>query len=284
MTRPCFIAEVSSNHNLSLNRCKKIIKEAKNSGFEAVKFQLFKIESLFHQSILKKSKLHRQRKKWELPLDFIPHLKKECIKNKIKFGCTPFYLNAVDQLNPYVDFFKISSYEILREDLLIKCAKTKKPIIISTGMANFKEVSKAIKILKLNGAKKIYLLHCVSEYPANYKNLNLNSINFLREKFKIPVGWSDHTRDELVIKEIIDFYKVNIIEFHIDLDTKGYEYKQGHCWLPNQIKRIINFYNNRKIIKGFKFKKPSEGELLERDWRADPSDGLRPLKKIRNNG
>ena len=272
MTRPCFIAEVSSNHNLSLNRCKKIIKEAKNSGFEAVKFQLFKIESLFHQSILKKSKLHRQRKKWELPLDFIPHLKKECIKNKIKFGCTPFYLNAVDQLNPYVDFFKI------------KCAKTKKPIIISTGMANFKEVSKAIKILKLNGAKKIYLLHCVSEYPANYKNLNLNSINFLREKFKIPVGWSDHTRDELVIKEIIDFYKVNIIEFHIDLDTKGYEYKQGHCWLPNQIKRIINFYNNRKIIKGFKFKKPSEGELLERDWRADPSDGLRPLKKIRNNG
>lgn len=284
MLKPYFIAEVSSNHNLSLNRCKRIIQEAKNSGFDAVKFQLFKIEGLFHESILKKSKSHRQRKKWELPLYFIPQLKKECAKNKIKFGCTPFYLSAVDELKPYVDFFKISSYEILWEDLLIKCAKTKKPIIISTGMANFKEVSNAIKILKLNGAKKIYLLHCVSEYPANYKNLNLNSINFLREKFKIPIGWSDHTRDALIIKEIIDFYKVNIIEFHIDLDTKGYEYKQGHCWLPNEIKKITNFYNNKKVIKGFKFKKPSEVEILERDWRADPSDGLRPLKKIRDHG
>lgn len=284
MLKPYFIAEVSSNHNLSLNRCKRIIQEAKNSGFDAVKFQLFKIEGLFHESILKKSKSHRQRKKWELPLYFIPQLKKECVKNKIKFGCTPFYLSAVDELKPYVDFFKISSYEILWEDLLIKCAKTKKPIIISTGMANFKEVSNAIKILKLNGAKKIYLLHCVSEYPANYKNLNLNSINFLREKFKIPIGWSDHTRDALIIKEIIDFYKVNIIEFHIDLDTKGYEYKQGHCWLPNEIKKITNFYNNKKVIKGFKFKKPSEVEILERDWRADPSDGLRPLKKIRDHG
>ncbi len=127
-----FISEISSNHNSNLKRILKLINVSSKIGFDIVKFQLFKIDKLFSKEILFKSKNHRDRKKWELKEKYIPILAKECKKNKIKFCVTPFYLEAVDIIKPYVDFIKIASYEILWEDLLIKCAKTKKPIIIST--------------------------------------------------------------------------------------------------------------------------------------------------------
>ena len=135
-----FIAEVSSNHNQSFDRCKKFVELASKIGCYAVKFQLFKIEELFSNEILSKSKLHRERKDWELPLNYLEPIYKICKQNNIKFACTPFYLNAVDELNPYVDFFKIASYELLWDDLLIKCAKTGNHIIISTGMATTKVI------------------------------------------------------------------------------------------------------------------------------------------------
>ena len=106
-----FIAEVSSNHNRNLKRCKKFIDIASDIGCYGIKFQLFKIEKLFHSKILKKSKKHRDRKKWELPTEFIPILSKYSRKKGLKFGCTPFYLEAVKFLKPYVDFYKIASYE-----------------------------------------------------------------------------------------------------------------------------------------------------------------------------
>ena len=82
-----------------------------------------------------------------MPLKFVPKISRYCKKKNIKFGCTPFYIDAVKELKPYVDFYKISSYEILHKELLVQCAKTKKPVIISTGMANFSEVKEATKKL-----------------------------------------------------------------------------------------------------------------------------------------
>ena len=125
-----FVAEISSNHNQSFERAVALIDSAISSNFNAVKFQLFKIEELFSYEILRKSKKHSERKKWELPLKFIPKLSKYCKSKKIQFGCTPFYLNAVRELIPYVDFLKISSYEILWDKILIECAKSTKPIIL----------------------------------------------------------------------------------------------------------------------------------------------------------
>ena len=121
-----FISEVSSNHLKNLSRIKKFIKVSKDIGCYGVKFQLFKVDQLFRPEIIKKYPDILRRKKWELPIEFISQISKECKKNKIKFGCTPFYLDAVDLLKKKVDFFKISSYEILWDDLLKKCAKTKK--------------------------------------------------------------------------------------------------------------------------------------------------------------
>ena len=277
-----FIAEISSNHNRDLKRCYKFIDLCSKLNFYAVKFQLFKIDKLFHKKILKKSKNHRDRKKWELPIDFINKISNYCKKKKIKFGCTPFYLDAVDELLPYVDFFKISSYELLYEELLKKCAKTKKNIIFSTGMANYTEVKKAYQIFKNNNVKKISILHCVSNYPAKLESCNLNSIKFLRDKLKCEVGWSDHTANPLIINEAINKYNAKIIELHIDLDKKGYEYKFGHCWLPRDLSILFDFLKKKRKIRGHYGKKFSKQETLERNSRADPFDGLRPLKKMRN--
>lgn len=281
MQIPNFIAEISSNHNQSLKRTRDLIRSAKNSGFSAVKFQLFKIDQLFHNKILQKSIKHRSRKKWELPVSFIEPIFLECKKSKIKLGFTPFYIDAVSILKEYVDFFKISSYEILWEDLLKECAKTGKPVILSTGMANLNEVKNAIKILKRNNCQKITLLHCVSNYPANVEDCNLKSIKFLKKKFRVPVGWSDHTKDFLILSRVISQYDAKDIEMHIDLDGKGYEFKSGHCWLPGESKKLISFFNSIKKIDGKFMKKNSKSENDERKWRADNFDGLRPLLMTR---
>lgn len=277
-----FIAEVSSNHNKNLNRCLRFIDISKQIGFNSIKFQLFRIKELFHESVLKKSKFHRDRSKWELPIKYIKPIYLRCKKNKIKLGFTPFYLDAVDILKKYVDFFKISSYEILWDDLLIKCARSGKPVILSTGMASFDEVKNAISTLKKNNCKRITLLHCVSNYPASYKNCNLNSILFMRKKTKLNIGWSDHTKDPLLVNRAINNFKIKDIEIHLDLDGKGYEYKSGHCWLPEEAKKLIDFSNSVNFIDGKYNKKHSIAENHERKWRADKSDGLRPLKFIRN--
>ena len=104
-----FIAEVSSNHNRDLSRMKELIYSSKKAGCSGIKFQLFKIEKLFATEILEKSETHRKRKEWELPVTFLPDLSKICRNREINFGCTPFYLDAVEELEPYVDFYKIAS-------------------------------------------------------------------------------------------------------------------------------------------------------------------------------
>lgn len=278
-----FIAEVSSNHNANLERCLHFIDIAKKIGCDAVKFQLFRIDQLFHRSILKKRKDIKLRKKWELPINFLKKISDHCKKKKILFGCTPFYLDAVDQLYPYVDFFKIASYELLWDDLFIKCIKKKKPIIFSTGMASKNEIQNKIKLFRKYKFENYSILHCVSSYPAPLKSVNLNSINFLRKltKNKIKIGWSDHTKNSGVIYKAIFDHKAQIIEFHIDLDKKGREFKFNHCWLPNEMGAIINIIKKDKIISGKIRKVVSTSESIEKNWRADKYDGLRPLKKIR---
>lgn len=278
-----FIAEIGSNHNRSLKRCFKLIDEAKKLGFYAVKFQLFKIDNLFSKDAKVTYKSALKKKKRQLPESFIPKLHNYCKKKKIKFSCTPFDLNSVKILNKYVDFFKIASYEMNWRELLIACAKSKKPLVLSTGMATYKEVKKSFKIIS-EYSGKVSLLHCVSSYPANIKSCNLRSIDFLKSKFKCKVGWSDHTVNPLVIYNVIKKHKADLIELHFDLDGEGWEEKEGnhHCWLPRDIKKVFSYLKNENLIQGNFKKHFSLEERNERKFRSDPSDGLRPLKKFRN--
>jgi N-acetylneuraminate synthase len=288
MNKTYFIAEISSNHNCNLKRCYKLIDEAKKAGFDAVKFQLFKLKELFTESTLTKNKFLNNRKKWELPVKYIPKIKQHCLKKKIDFGCTPFYLEAVDELKEYVDFFKIASYELLWDDLFDKCISTNKKIIFSTGMANKKEILSRLDFLRKKNFYNFDILHCISSYPAKIKDLNLKTIPFIRDLLKkyrmsknIRVGWSDHSVNEAVIYKSIFQYNSQVIEMHIDLEGKGNEYHYNHCWLPEKAQKIIKNIRDFKNSNEFFGKKISLIEKKERNWRTENTDGLRPLLKIR---
>ena len=242
-----FIAEVSSNHNRDLNRMKEIIYASKESGCTGVKFQLFKINELFSKEILEKSETHRKRKNWELPLEYIPELSSLTKSLGLTFSCTPFYLEAVDELSPHIDFFKIASYELLWKNLFLKCSETGKPIVFSTGMATLSEVENAIKFILSKKTKEITILHCNSAYPTPIKDVNLSAIKAIKklanrvknsDSIDIKIGYSDHTASPAVLYRAIHKYESRFIEFHIDLDGKGEEYEAGHCWLPNQIAEV----------------------------------------------
>lgn len=278
-----FISEVSSNHSQNIERAIEFIDQSALVGCSAVKFQLFRVEKLFAKEVFEFKPKTMDRKKWELPLDFLPILSNHCLKKNIQFSCTPFYLEAVDELYNYVDFYKIASYELLWDDLLVKCAETKKPIVLSTGMATITEIENAVNILKKNGCNNLTLLHCTSAYPTPCEEANLSAIQTLKEIFDCEVGWSDHTLNPGVINRAINKWGASMIEFHMDLDGGGAEYMSGHCWLPNQIGQVIKNVTDGFSSDGDGFKKPTASEKSDRLWRADPSDGLRPLKSIRKD-
>jgi sialic acid synthase SpsE len=288
ISKTLFISEISSNHNNDLNRCKDLIHATKESGCDGVKFQLFKINKLFSKEALLSKPELSLRTKWELNENIIPELSNYAKDLGLLFSCTPFYIEGVEIINPYVDFFKIASYELLWKELFLKCANTGKPLVFSTGMSIESEVSSVLDFIKDSKVKEIMVLHCNSAYPSQLKDVNLSVIGSLRRKFEnylpnktISFGYSDHSVLDSVILSSILKYNSKMIEFHIDLEGKGFEFQSGHCWLPDQIKNVIETINDINLADGISDILPSESELIEREWRADPIDGLRPLMKTR---
>jgi len=278
-----FIAEVSSNHAQDLGRSLAFVDVAAASGFDAVKFQLFRVAELFAPEILAKSPQHRRRVAWELPLAHLEPIARRCREKGVEFSCTPFYLEAVKQLEPYVAFYKVASYELLWNDLLKACASTGKPVIISTGMAIMPEIKAAVATLKQAGAADVTVLHCVSAYPSPAEQSNLAAIEAIRKATGASTGWSDHSRSPAVIERAVHHWNAAAIELHLDLDGTGEEYHTGHCWLPEEIAPVIARIRQAFTADGNGFKEPVPAELPDREWRADPSDGLRPLKHMRHS-
>tara|TARA_B100000989_G_C19426742_1_gene421131 strand:- start:505 stop:918 length:414 start_codon:yes stop_codon:yes gene_type:complete len=130
-------------------------------------------------------------------------------------------------------------------------------------------------------------MKCTSSYPTNLVDLNLSAIETLRnlapnyKNLKLNVGLSDHSRSIPAILRAIHKYEASSIEIHIDIDKKGVEFAAGHCWLPEEIKVLKKFIDEGIASDGLNTIQPVGEELDERNWRADPSDGLRPLKKVR---
>lgn len=276
-----FVAEVSSNHHQDLERCFAFIDRAAAIGCAAVKFQLFKIRELFAAEALQNNETLLHREQWELPIDFLPHLAERSHQRGIQFSCTPFYLEAVAELEPFVDFYKVASYELLWDDLLIACAQTQKPLVLSTGMATLDEVGHAARVLRDAGCQDLTLLHCVSGYPAVPEECNLSCLETLRGCCRCKVGWSDHTVNPSVIYRAVHRWGATMVEFHLDLDQQGEEYQAGHCWLPEEIAPVIQSLECGIGADGVGVKVPTISEMDERQWRADPMDGLRPLQQVR---
>ncbi len=284
---PKFIAEVSSNHQCDLERALRFVDRAAEIGCDGVKFQLFRIDELFAPEILRQSATHRARKRWELPERFLAPIARRCHERGVAFGCTPFYLDAVGALSPFVDFLKIASYELLWDDLLAACARTGLPLVLSTGMATLDEVAHAAAVIERAGGRDLTLLHCISGYPAPAAEANLAAIDRLAaldagfDGLSIRGGWSDHTVDPGVILRAAHAHPTAMVEFHLDLEGEGDEFESGHCWLPYDIQETIAQVQTGFRAEGHGRKAPSHIESEERSWRADPSDGLRPLRPLR---
>lgn len=280
------IAEVSSNHDRDLDRSLKFVDLASQVGFTAVKFQLFRIDSLFSPEARDHNPSLDDRRAWELPAEFIPPLAARAHERGLEFACTPFYLEAVEVLEPHVDFFKIASYELLWDDLIRACAQTGKPLILSTGMADMDEVQHAVVVARESGVADLTLLHCVSAYPARPEDANLGAIETMRQLFDVAVGWSDHSVSVEVVARAVRKWGAQTVELHFDLDGNGPEFPSGHCWLPDQVELLLaqlptEFGGNSSALDGSGVKAPTVAEQQERRWRADPSDGCRPLLVVR---
>jgi N-acetylneuraminate synthase len=260
-----FIAEIGSNHNRDLNRCITQIDVAKEIGADAVKFQLFHANQLFSESRPDMIKFAKER---ELPHDFIPEISKHCKEIGIQFGCTPFDLESVTILEPYVDFLKIGSYEILWKELSNACVKTYLPLMISTGMTTMEEAFEAVT------ETTTVLFHCVSSYPALPRECNLSVLRQMKLGFWGKVGWSDHTVEPGVIYEAIR-QGATVIECHLDIDGKGWEFESGHCWLPDKLKGVIQTVQVMETARGSGSKRPSANEKSQLVWRTNPITGLR---------
>ncbi len=284
-----FVAEVSSNHHARLDRCLAFVDEAARIGCDAVKFQLFRVDELFAPEILARSPDHRARHRWELPERFLPALAERARARGLAFGCTPFSLRAVEALRPHVDFLKIASYELLYEPLLAACAGTGLPVVLSTGMATEAEVHRAVEVLEGAGCRELTLLHCVSGYPTPPEQANLSALEALRAigprhpGMRLSVGLSDHTTRPGVVHRAVHRFGASLVEFHLDLDGRGEEFAAGHCWLPGPAAELISEVREGLRADGDGTKAPVPVELPDRAWRADPRDGLRPLREIRES-
>lgn len=222
------IAEAGVNHNGKLALAKRLIKAAKSAGADAVKFQTFNAERLV---TAKASKATYQKKltlsgetqlamlkKLELSRSDHKQLLACCRKNKILFLSTAFDEQSADLLDALgMKIFKIPSGEITNLEFLKYIAQKGNPMILSTGMSTLKEVELAVKSIFSTGNKSLTLLHCVSDYPAAFDQLNLKAIETLQKTFRLPVGFSDHSPGILMAPVAVALGAV-VIEKHLTMD------------------------------------------------------------------
>ncbi|EKC1469984.1 N-acetylneuraminate synthase [Campylobacter upsaliensis] len=228
MKKVLIIAEAGVNHNGDINLAKKLIEQAAKAGADVVKFQTFKANSCVSVSAKKAKYQLETTAKEESQLEMIQKLElsyeshfelmKHCKKHGIAFLSTPFDLESVEFLRGLdLPYFKIPSGEITNLPYLKAVAKCKKKVLLSTGMANLGEIEVALTILRKNGTRNITLLHCNTEYPTPFEDVNLNALKTLKEAFKLEVGYSDHTEGIVASLGAVALGAV-VIEKHFTLD------------------------------------------------------------------
>ena len=253
MNKVFIVAEIGNNHEGSFANAKKLIYAAKKTGVDAVKFQTFKTENYVNR---KEKKRFKKLKKFELTGNEFFKLYEIAKKNKLKFISTPFDIESANFLGSFVDFFKISSGDNNFYQLIETVLSYKKPTIISTGLLNYKEIKNLVKFVKEQKfpLKKLTLLHCVSAYPASDFEANLKSIEFLKKKLSVKIGYSDHTLGTLA-SVIATSYGAKVIEKHFTLDKKFSNFRDHEISADkNEMKKLVVDVNRAYSMLG-KFNK-----------------------------
>jgi N,N'-diacetyllegionaminate synthase len=267
---PCFIiAEAGVNHNGKLSLALELVDIAKESGADAVKFQTFKTDSL----VLKGAPQAEYQRKNAINIDQYSMLKslelsgrdfqkisKYCKKKNIIFLSTPFDEESVELLRKIdVPAFKIGSGDLNNIVLLEKILSVKKPLILSTGMSTSGEIREVVTRLEKMGAKEIAILHCVSSYPAPYKEINLRVIPRLIKQYNYPAGFSDHTMGTHIAIAAVAL-GAKVIEKHFTLDKKmaGPDHKASAS--PKELKELVKRIREVELALGCSSKTTARSE------------------------
>jgi pseudaminic acid synthase len=272
---PFFVAEISANHNGSLFHAKKLIRIAKRYGADAVKLQTYTPDTLTIKSNRPDFKIRgglwNGKRLWDLyekaqtPFGWHKELFNYAKKLKITCFSTPFDETAVDLLESLnCPLYKIASFEMNHIPLIKKIAKTKKPIIISTGMANLKEIDLAYKTAKKNGGKEIILLYCVSNYPSKISDFNFSNIRILKERYNCKVGFSDHSTDNKVVAAAIAA-GAEVVEKHIALEGQKKGFDLAFSLKGKEIKDYAQVIKDTSLMMGkeYFFRNKSENQSLK---------------------
>ncbi|MEE1010331.1 MAG: N-acetylneuraminate synthase [Agathobacter sp.] len=268
------IAEAGVNHNGSVEIAKEMINEAKKAGVDYIKFQTFVPEKLVSK-YAKKAEYQKETtgkensqlemlKNLALSYNDFRELKDYCDFLGIGFISTPFDLESIDFLEEMnMDFWKIPSGEITNYPYLKKIAQTGRKIVISTGMCEVHEIEEAINVLKQNGAREITILHCNTEYPTPFEDVNLMAMQNIKNIFKMPVGYSDHTLGIEIPIAAVALGAV-VIEKHFTLsqDMEGPDHKASLN--PKQLRQMVSSIRNveRGLGDGIKKRTSSEEKNL----------------------
>lgn len=271
MGRVYIIAEAGVNHNGNIELAKKMVLEAKQAGADAIKFQTFITDNLVTKDARKaqyqmqttdaSESQYQMLKSLELTFEDYRELKELCEAQKIDFMSTPFDIECINMLEKLnVSIYKLPSGEITNYPYLVRLAQTRKPIIMSTGMCTMEEVRSAVSVLEESGAGKITLLHCTTEYPAPFCDINLNAMIFMRNELGIETGYSDHTRG-IEIPVAAAAMGACVIEKHFTLDRtmEGPDHKAS--LEPDELKTMVSAIRHVESALGTGFKQPSESEI-----------------------
>lgn len=247
--RSFIIAEISANHGQNFKKAVSMIKKAKECGADAVKFQTYTPDTLTincrkKNFIIKHpdwggQSLYDLYKKACTPWDWFAKLKKVADEEGIIFFSTAFDSTSVDLLESIkVPVHKVASFELVDIPLIEYMGRTQKPIIMSTGMATLPEIKEAVRTAKAAGAKNIMLLKCVSGYPAKPEEMNLRTIPDMIDKFKVPVGLSDHTMGTEVSVAAVSLGAC-IVEKHFTLSRKSKTPDSFFSLEPSEFKMLV---------------------------------------------
>lgn len=256
--QPVFvIAEVGANHRGKIENALKAIELAADFGADAVKFQHLTHDKIAADTVVydswngkKIGPLSSFYQSAELPNEWTEKLISHAKKCGVMFLSTPFDTDAVDILaKADVPAFKVASYEMTDDLLLGYIAKKGKPIILSTGMAYLEEVAHAVRVIQENGNNQIVLLHCVSIYPPkSFADLNLRAIQTLKDSFKLPVGYSDHSKPPYYAAPIAAVaLGACVIEKHFTDERKGGSNDDPNSLMPEEFRRTVEEIRNAEL-------------------------------------
>lgn len=270
MNKVFVVAEAGVNHNGNIEIARKLVDVAVMAGADAVKFQTFKAENLVCRNAHKadyQMKTTNQKesqfdmlKKLELTPEMHEQLINYCRQKGIMFLSTPFDIDSLYYLMELgIDIIKLPSGEITNYPLLREVGKTGKRVILSTGMSTLAEIKETIKVLRDNGNKEITVLHCNTEYPTPYRDVNLLAMMTLKHELGVSVGYSDHTQG-IEVPIAATALGAEIIEKHFTLDKsmEGPDHKAS--LEPNELQAMVSAIRNIELALGSSKKEPSESE------------------------